>query len=287
MTTSPRNPTRAQVQAINVILEESNVITRTAHTEWIKQLPSVLREDELPEKMLTVDFGMNNNALMVVTNHRVLLLCERLFSSKFKVQDFPCYEITDVEFSPGLLTHGIKVSRGKKKMEIRGKGIEGKFRARKMAEHLATKIASGNGSIAKDPTTRRLHELDDLIRGRNGQFPSGAMKCMAEALEEDEQPSSIHQAIYDDRHGMNVSSMSNDMGILLLTDRRLIFVSKVPMMKARVVSIPYGDIDRVSHTTGLMFGSISVWVDGVEERFDKLNSGEAERLAVILREETE
>ncbi len=150
----PHSPTPAQVHAINSAMAELNGVFRVTNSDWLKQLPSLLRPDELPEKMLCVDYKGNPECLMVVTNHRVMFITQRAFSfSKLKVRDFPCYEITGAEFSPGIAKHRITIHRGKKKEECHGQLLEGKFRARKMAEHLASKAPGGTDSVAK---TRRL-----------------------------------------------------------------------------------------------------------------------------------
>ena len=86
-------------------------------------------------------------------------------------------------------------------------------------------------------------------------------------------------AVYDDRKGLNVTNATLEHGLLATTGDRLVFVSKQPFSKAKVVALPYGDIERVAFTKGLILGSVSAWVGGVEEKFDKLMSGQVENLA--------
>ena len=264
-----KSPTTAQVHAANAAMVELNGITRVANGDWIKQVMGLLRPDELPEKMLAVDYRGDPDSMMVVTNLRVIFLSLKAFSfSKVKVRDFPCYEITNVEFSPGMAKHRITIHRGKKKEECHGQMMEGKFRARKMAEHLATKVPGGSNSVAKDSKTANVHALDDLARARGISGVSGALNHLAGILEEDE----IAEKLF-------MAGATLEHGLLVAASNRLIFVSKPPLSKAQVVALPYEDIERVSFTKGMMFGSLSAWVQGVEEKFDKLPSGEAESLA--------
>ena len=278
--TKPHSPTPAQVHAVNVAIAELNGIVRLARGDWIKQLPSLLRPDELPEKMLSVDYRGNPECLMVVTNFRVMFMTRRAFSfSKLKVRDFPCYEITDVESSPGMAKHRITIHRGKKKEECLGQMLEGKFRARKMAEHLASKVPGGTDSVAKDARIAKAHALDDLARTLGLRGISTELNQLPDILAEDEIAESLFMAVYDDRKGLHVTAATLEQGLLAVSQDRLIFVQKLPLSKAKVVAFPYGDIERVTFTKGLIFGSVSAWVDGAEEKFDKLISGEVENLA--------
>jgi hypothetical protein len=287
MPASTSQPSAAQVQAINAAMSDINGLVKFASEDWIKQLPGLLQPDELPEKMLMVDYKGNPDTLMIVTNHRVMFISQRAFSlTKIKVRDFPCYELTKVDFSPGMLKHRITMHRGRKKEELHGQVLEGKDRARLMAEHLATKVAGGDGSIAKDAKTAKRFALDQLARD-SGVVTSiggyaGVLQHLAGLLDEDEMPHSLFMATYDDRKGLNISSATLETGVLALTDDRLVHVAKPPMSKARVVSIPYEDIERLTYTKGMMFGSVSAWVDGVEEKFDKLGRSDGEQVAHAL-----
>ncbi len=89
----------------------------------------------------------------------------------------------------------------------------------------------------------------------------------------------LFMAVYDDRKGLKVSSATLEYGVLAATQGRLIFVQKPPIGKAKAIAFPHEDIERVTFTKGMMFGSVSVWVDGAEEKFDKLHKSDAENLA--------
>ena len=70
--------------------------------------------------------------------------------------------------------------------------------------------------------------------------------------------------------------------LLALTKDSLIHVAKPPMSKPEVVSIPYADIEKVTYMKGMMFGSTSVWVGGIEVKLDKLGQSDGEKIAQHL-----
>ena len=43
--------------------------------------------------------------------------------------------------------------------------------------------------------------------------------------------------------------------------------------------MPYEEIEKVTLTRGVMFGSLSLWVDGSEEKVDQFSASETEYLA--------
>ena len=74
-----------------------------------------------------------------------------------------------------------------------------------------------------------------------------------------------------------VSAGTNKQGLLVATDQQLVFLSKEPFSAWKVHQFPYDRIDHLEYTKGIMFGSISIWIDDLEEKFDKLIAYEVER----------
>ena len=281
MATAPRNPTATQIHAINNALNDLSGIKRKLDEGLVKALPGFLLQDELPEKMLGVKYRDNPNTLMVVTNARVMFVNEGQFSSKLKLDDFSCDLIARVEYKPGMFQNGIFVwvnkgesSSGKpampKKVECYGQPTEGKDRARRMAEHLASKVSNGDGSITKKPEEARLYAIEGTVKQPGQSVSRRALKKLNRVLEQDEMPVQVaDHVVLDDRHGLNISGMNLPMGLLAATDRNLIFVNDEPFSKD-IRRLPYDGIERLDCTKGMVFGSVSIWADGVEEKFDKL-----------------
>ena len=208
---------------------------------------------------------------MTVTNLRVMFVKKGTFSSKLKVDDLPCDQITAVEYKPGMFQNGITIHAGKKKEQCFGQPTEGKDRARRMAEYLSRK-APGGAPITKNPNEAKLYAIEDEAKRHVESVSRSSLKKLTRFLDDDEIPAQVtDEIIHDDRHGLNIGGMGNAFGLLAATDRRLIFINGEPFSKD-VRSFPYHEVESVSYTKGVMFGSISIWANGLEEKFDKLDS---------------
>ena len=287
---STNAPSPQQVQAINDAITELSGLSRTVMGAQIKQLPNLLKEGELPEKVLSVRYRNHDDCLLVSTNLRVMFVTERMFSKsgEVRVQDFPWEEITGVEWSPGKLSHRITIRMGRKKVECHGPGIHGQHRPREMAQYLQAKTTAAQGgtadSIAKDARTAKAYAIEDMVRSMPVPPTGSEWKQLSDVLEEDEMPERFLSAEYDDRHGVNVSSAQNRLGMLVATDRRLVFIYKPPLLRPQVSEFPYDTIDRVAYSKGLIRGEVKVSAQGLEEIFKAIAGSEAVTFAEYLGE---
>ena len=287
---STNAPSPQQVQAINDAITELSGLSRTVMGAQIKQLPNLLKEGELPEKVLSVRYRNHDDCLLVSTNLRVMFVTERMFSrsGEVRVQDFPWEEITGVEWSPGKLSHRITIRMGRKKVECHGPGIHGQHRAREMAQYLQAKTTAAQGGtaefIAKDARTAKAYAIEDMVRSMPVPPTGSEWKQLSDVLEEDEMPERFLSAEYDDRHGVNVSSAQNRLGMLVATDRRLVFIYKPPLLRPQVSEFPYDTIDRVAYSKGLIRGEVKVSAQGLEEIFKAIVGSEAVTFAEYLGE---
>ena len=139
-------------------------------------------------------------------------------------------------------------------------------------------------SIAKDAKTAKANAIEDMVR-RMPIPPIGSeWKQLSEVLEEDEMPERFLSAEYDDRHGVKVSSGQNRMGMLVATDRRLVFVYKPPLLRPLVNEFPYDTIDGVAYSKGLIRGEVKVSANGLEEIFKAFGGSDAVAFAEYLGE---
>ena len=283
-------PSPQQIQATNDAITELSGLSRTGMDAQIKQLPNILKEGELPERVLSVRYKNHDDCLLVSTNLRVMFVTERMFtrSGEVRVQDFPWDAITGIEWSPGKLSHRITFRLGRKKVECHCPGIHGQHRPRKMAEYLQAKIPAVQGgpaeSIARDAKTTKAYAIEDMVRSMPVPPTGSEWKQLSGVLEEDEMPERFLNAEYDDRHGVNVSSAQNRLGLLVATDRRLVFVYKPPLLRPLVNEFPYDTIDGVAYSKGLLRGEVKVSAHGLEEIFKALVGSEAVTFAQYLGE---
>jgi len=82
----------------------------------IKELPSILWEDELPEKIVQGLYN-NGNGILVATNKRLIFVDKGVFS--LKVEDFPYDKISSFQYSTGMLMGGIEIYASGNKAEIK------------------------------------------------------------------------------------------------------------------------------------------------------------------------
>ncbi len=270
-----------QVDAINSCTKSLGAFTRGVIGDQIRHVSGILQENELPEKMLVVEYNSDDTCLMVVTNIRFMFITQKFFSlGKFNARDYPYSTITDVEWAPGRFRHRITIHMERKKEACYGLWRDGEFPARKMAEHLRSKIPDGQCSVASDDKTAKLHAIEDFVRNMSEWSRAGIrgaeVKQLPDILEADEMPEWLMPAQYDDRHGLNVSSVDNPHGLLVATPRRLIFVSKTLGSRARVNSFLYDAIEQVEFSKGWLSSEMTIVASGLQEIFTTYASdGEA------------
>ena len=285
--TSERN---AQIETINGLIKDLKGFYRFAMQGTIKELPSVLRRDELPERIVVVERGWNNDpTLMVVTAGRIIFLAETAGLSlkpKIRVDEYPCDKITAVEYKPGPRKHVINFRANGKKESFRLRWWDGKFQARQIAEYVHAKMGptasstnvpvpeTSRSPFAKDDATAKayaiedaVHRLDDLSGSERTLAVRGELKRLPDILIAGEFPERLMPAAYDDRRGLKISAASKRQGLLVATDRRLVFIDK-DMRAVKVEEFQYEKISYMEVSTGTMSGKITVHVSGDEEVFE-------------------
>jgi hypothetical protein len=125
----------AKATQIQDTLRGSNGISKLLSRREIKELPSILWEDELPEAIIT-GLYKNNNGLLVATNRRAIFIDKGWVS--LTVEDFPYDKISSIEYHTGLLAGGIDIYASGNKAEI--KSVP-KDQVRPFAERLRSLIS--------------------------------------------------------------------------------------------------------------------------------------------------
>ena len=246
----------------------------------IKQLPDILGEEELPERIVVGRYNYRNGVL-VDTDRRLIFVDKGMFS--LKVDDFPYDMISSVELLTGVTSGKITIQMYGKKEIFDGVN---KDQTSGFAEHLREKVHAHTStlntsppipdkvSVASSYKTAKAYAIEDAIRGLNdldgaerNLLVRGELKRLPDILGKDELPEMIMPGNYDDREGLQVSRMANlRQGLLVATDRRLIFVDK-EMGSLKVDDFPYDEISYVESSTGTLSGEITVHVSGNKEVF--------------------
>lgn len=142
-------------EAINQALRNLSGIEKFLGRREIKELPSILWEDELPEKIVQGTYN-NGNGLLVATNKRLIFIDKGIFS--LKVEDFPYDKITSIQYTTGLLMGGIEIYASGNKAEI--KNVP-KDQVRTFAEYVRARITA-----PKPPATQsaaQTKQQDDIL----------------------------------------------------------------------------------------------------------------------------
>lgn len=112
----------------------------------LKELPNILWEDELPEKVVQ-GFYKNGNGILVCTNSRLIFINKGLMS--LKVEDFPLKNISSIQYETGILMGKITIFASGNRADI---GNIEKAYVRNFAEYVRAKISDiGKSSASSQP----------------------------------------------------------------------------------------------------------------------------------------
>ena len=98
---------------------------------------------------------------------------------------------------------------------------------------------------------------------------------------QNEMPEHFLGVEYDDRHGSKVSAVMSRHGLLVATDRQLVFIHKHLGAKREAHRFSYSMIDHVECSKGLLMGELKVHANGQEDIF-KADSWAVESFAQYL-----
>ena len=261
-----------------------------------RNLSLVLSKDDIVEHTVIAGHGFTKG-LLLSTEHSIVFVGFAAHSPK--VMDFPFNKLMDAEFTKTL-------AEGKLKIDLGGKSetfnVERKDREnlKLFTDHLQDRIIEHRGNFdadsskvnsntnepnssqpvtskspfAKDDKTAKAYAVENAIRSLNDLTGSertlvvgGELKRLPNILGVDELPERLMPATYDERRGLQVSKTTNRRGLLVATDRRLIFVDK-DMRTLKVDDFSYDKISYVEVSSGMLSGEITIHVSGEKEVFE-------------------
>lgn len=126
----------------------------------IKELPKILWEDELPEKIIQGLYN-NGNGILVATNKRLIFIDKGMFS--LKVEDFPYDKITSIQYSTGMMFGGMDIFCSGNKAEIKRVA---KDQVKSFADYVRARItkASTHANMPEPtPAPQSTSNDDDFI----------------------------------------------------------------------------------------------------------------------------
>lgn len=128
------------LEEIKAQLSHTNGIESLFGRKEIKELPSILWDDEIVESMITGTYNNSMGALFV-TNKRLIFVDKGLIFG-LKVEDFPLDKITSIQYETGLLLGKITI------------------------------FASGNKAVIKDTDKALTRNFGEIARAKIENFTS-------------------------------------------------------------------------------------------------------------------
>lgn len=251
----------------------------------IKQLPSLLQEDEL----LLMGIAARNSerdGLLAMTERRIIFVAKGMFTS-LKVDDIHYDNIVAVGFEPWVLTiwetnsivpatgqqigikHDFKAGTeiGKKnKEELRG------FADKLWEIGLPSAEATERIQSAEDAKAEAIESHLQRIGVVNRRLLArGEMKKLRDILWDNELPEKVITGRYEGK-----------WGVLVATDRRVIFIDK-GLFSLTIEDFSYDRITSIESSTGVIHGSLTIYTSGNKEKFDTVPNDELSAFADHLR----
>ena len=225
---------------------------------------------------------------MTGTNRR-LIFVRKPTLGKAQVVSIPYDTIADVTFTDGTVLGSVsvwvegleqkfdKIDRGKVPGWIRYLQQQAGITSGQTSPETAGTMNEDQAKIyAVESFLNRMEKLRrEIIQGQVNP------QKLANLLEPGESVEKMNVTMYSDESILEVDRLP---GVVLCTDQRILFFSDFMGGNPYVASFTYSVIDRVDHTRGRMSGSISIWMDGVEAKFDVLPDGDIEEWVQYLGE---
>lgn len=98
------------------------------------------------------------------------------------------------------------------------------------------------------------------------------IKQLPDILWEDEKVESIVQGMY-----------SKGLGILVATNKRLVFVDKGMIYGLTVETFPYKNISSIQYSTGLLYGKLTIFSSGNKSEIDNVGKKEVRLFSEFVR----
>jgi len=146
--------------AIEEALKGIDGVNKFLGKKEIKELPSLLWEDELPEAIATGQYNLKNG-IVVATNKRAIFIDKGMMS--LTVEDFPYDRVSSIEYHTGMMMGSITIYTSGNKAEI--KSVP-KNQVRPFAEFLRARISRGvepqSQPVAAAQSDDRVTQLEKL-----------------------------------------------------------------------------------------------------------------------------
>ncbi|MCY3801534.1 MAG: PH domain-containing protein [Chloroflexi bacterium] len=261
-----------RVSIIREAAKDFGILQRNQVRAEMKELPSILGEMELLEKLVPCNnsYGMG---LLAATNQRLVYL-NKLPLGKTHVEQYNYGDITSIEFKT------TKLIRGVLRFSVLGERMMFGNLPTKLtsafAEHLRSKVPPENLENASPaPSPEQAEAIHAAVQEISPSNRDGIKKELDELpaiLSDDELPEKMIEGWY-----------GGGTGLLVATNKRLFFTDKRRFTGLQVEDFLYETINSVSARTGMILGSIRIHTAGNIEVIDNVENELVHPFAEFVR----
>ena len=249
--------------AIARVTEQIPTVDRRFLTKReIDELPNILWEDEIVERLITGTYGAGNGVL-AATNGRLIFIDKRLFGI-LRIEDFTYDKITTIESSTGRVSGKLTVYVSGNRETI--KNVY-KDTCQDFAAHVLNKL---NRPMSIARVTEQIPTVDRRFLAKR---------------EIDELPNILWEGEIVERliTGTYVTGNGLVNGVLVATNRRLLIVDKGLFGKRKNEDFTYDKITTIESSTGRVSGELTVYASGNRETFKNVYKDTCQDFAAHLR----
>jgi hypothetical protein len=142
------------MEEIKPILSQLDGASTFFAKKEIKELPSILWENEMPEAIIQGRY-QNSIGVLVCTNKRLIFINKGVFN--LKVEDFPLNNVSSIQYETGMIFGKITIFASGNRAEI--DQVE-KKRTRTFAEYARSKISASSSTEQPQSTIQASVGVD-------------------------------------------------------------------------------------------------------------------------------
>ena len=269
--------------AIRDALRDADGINELAGRMELVNLPKILNDGELPAMLMACSVD-SDIGLLLGTNERIIHIHFIKGGRQISWKHMLSYaELTSVEVSDSGdaikfsgVAHELRVNNATGSLTsafadfVREKAASFIAAATEAAERsLAAETEAAERSLAK---AKAVIEALRASGAETAMFSKWEVQALPDLLDDGELPERVVGGKYN-----------GGIGILVATDRRLLFVDKGSFGSLQVEDFPYPTIQSVRSTAGAMFGSITIKSAGSSALIDDIVKRFSHEMANFVR----
>jgi hypothetical protein len=247
------------LEEIKTQIQNIDGLSKFLRKKEIKELPNILWDNENVENLIDGIIDNLRGGILVATNKRLIFIDKELLYG-LNVKDFPYDIVNSIQYTTGLIFGKLTIIVSGNKTII--ENVD-KQRFQIFSDFVKNKISSSQKETVQEPKSK-LEQITTQIQNIDGlskYLEKKEIKELPNILLDNENVENLINGTYNDSNG-----------ILVATNKRLIFINKGFLHGLNVTDFPYDIVSSIQYTTGLLFGKLTIFASGnkvVIENVDK------------------